>query len=112
MATAAPTTAVDIDALQDGQEIALYVVTMISATISCIGGSTIVLKVLRNWKTAAPYDRFLLGLSSCDIVASLTFFVNPFLLPQATSQRAWASGTKASCNALGFFTQFSYSAIV
>ena len=59
-----------------------------------------------------PYDRLLLGLSMCDIISSLTYALTPFLLPRDTSDRAWASGTEATCTALGFLTQFSYSALV
>lgn len=110
--TDAATSSEEIDTLRDGQEIGLYVLTMISATISIVGSSTIVYKVVKNLHTALPYDRFLLGLSSCDIVASLTFFVAPFMLPKATSQRVWASGNEGTCTALGFLTQFSYSAFV
>lgn len=101
-----------VDTLRDGQEIGLYVLTMISATISIVGSSLIAFKVFRNLSRAGPYDRFLLGLSMCDIEASLTFFFTPFMLPQDTSNRAWASGNEATCTALGFFTQLSYAAFV
>ena len=79
--------------------------------MSALGSSTIVYKVITNFRRSKPYDRLLLGLSSCDIVASMTYMLSPFLLPQQTSHRVWAVGNDMSCTMLGFFTQFSFSAI-
>ena len=70
----------------------------------------IIYLVIKNQRKT-PYKRILLGLSVCDIIASTTYAISPFLLPQATSQRVWARGTDRSCSILGFLTQFAFSAI-
>eukprot|EP00934_Nitzschia_sp_Nitz4_P000998 Nitzschia sp. Nitz4//scaffold301_size22573//18072//19286//NITZ4_008556-RA/size22573-processed-gene-0.25-mRNA-1//-1//CDS//3329547022//998//frame0 len=98
--------------LQDSQEVALYVLTMISALLSVLGSLTIVHKVVAMYFFSGPYDRLLLGLSLCDIIASISYAITPFMLPKDTSDRAWASGSDGTCSALGFLTQFSYSTLV
>jgi len=92
------------------QEMILIVLQVGSAILSLIGSSTIVLKIARNLyrqKTTVPYDRIMLGLSTCDIVASCVYASSPFLLPAATSKRPWAFGTSSSCQFLGLVTQLA-----
>lgn len=101
-----------ITPLTDGQEVLLSVLGVISATLSVLGSGTIIFKIVHNLYRASPYDRLLLALSTCDIIASITFALSPVLLSKETSQRAWASGNDATTNMLGFFTQFSFSAIL
>eukprot|EP00535_Pseudo-nitzschia_heimii_P005665 CAMPEP_0197191884 /NCGR_PEP_ID=MMETSP1423-20130617/24202_1 /TAXON_ID=476441 /ORGANISM="Pseudo-nitzschia heimii, Strain UNC1101" /LENGTH=80 /DNA_ID=CAMNT_0042644667 /DNA_START=26 /DNA_END=264 /DNA_ORIENTATION=+ len=77
-----------VSELSDGQEIVLSVLQVVSASLSLIGSSTIVYKIVRKLercKTTAPYDRIMLGLSGCDILASITYAAAPFLLPKSTS---------------------------
>jgi hypothetical protein len=100
-----------ITPLTDQQEVVLSVLSIISGVLSILGSSTIVYKVARNFQKSAPYDRLLLGLSSCDILSSLTFAISPFMLDSETSQRVWGLGNEATNNMLGFLTQFSFSAI-
>jgi hypothetical protein len=101
-----------ISTLTDGQEITLYLLGVFAGALSVVGSSSIVYKVISDRAKAAPHDRLMLGLSSCDIVASISYAMSPFLLPQDTSQRVWARGTDGTCTFLGFLTQFSFSAIV
>jgi hypothetical protein len=100
--------------LSDGQEIALSLLQIFSGTLSLIGSSILVFKILtkssHNQKTT-PYDRIMLGLSSCDIIASCTYAVGPFMLPSETSQMVWASGNESTCSQLGLLQQLSFSAI-
>lgn len=100
--------------LSDGQEIALSLLQIFSGTLSLIGSSVLVFKILtkssHNQKTT-PYDRIMLGLSSCDIIASCTYAVGPFMLPSETSQRVWASGNESTCSQLGLLFQLSFSAV-
>jgi hypothetical protein len=96
--------------LSDSQEITLILLQMFSATLSLIGSSVIVFKILRSLhrkQPSTPYDRIILGLSMCDIVASCTYAVSPFLLPKDTSNRIWAFGNETSCTWLGFLAQLS-----
>lgn len=98
------------DDLSDAQEIALSLLCVFSATLSLLGSSTIVYKILKNHsktQSTPPYDRIMLGLSTCDIVASLTYAMSPFLLPSDTSTRVWAMGNETTCTGLGFLTQIS-----
>jgi hypothetical protein len=101
----------EIPSLTDDQEIVLSLLFVFSGTLSVLGSSTIVYKVLKNREKATPYDRLMLGLSGCDIVASLTLILGPFLLPQETSPRVWARGTDATCTMLGFFAQLAFASI-
>jgi len=96
--------------LSEGQEIALILLQMCSATLSLIGSSLIVIKILRSLhrnNSSTPYDRIILGLSSCDIVASFTYMLAPFLLPSNTSNRVWAFGSDRTCTWLGFLAQLA-----
>ncbi len=100
----------EVSDLTDQEEKTLITLQLCAAALSLIGSSTIVFKILRNLcttKTTSPYDRIILGLSSCDIVSSFTYGIAPFLLPSATSQRVWAFGNETSCQGLGFLMQIS-----
>ena len=103
----------EISTLTDGQEIGLSLLGVASATFSLLGSSVIVYKVLARMKQkrATPYDRIMLGLSGCDIVASVGFGLAPILLPQETSQRVWAKGNDATCTFVGFLYQLGFSAV-
>jgi hypothetical protein len=100
-----------ISDLSDGQEIALSLLSIFSGTLSILGSSTIVYKVIKNRTKTTPYDRIMFGLSSCDIVASFSYASAPFLAPEETSQRVWAKGNDATCTFSGFLTQFAFSSI-
>ena len=96
--------------LSDQEQKTLIILQLCAAGLSLIGSSTIVFKILRNLcttKTTTPYDRIILGLSSCDIVSSITYVIGPFLLPAETSQRIWAFGNETTCQGLGFLMQLS-----
>lgn len=106
--------------LTESQEKFLSICMVLSALLSILGSAVIVIKVLRlvtcrkskRATTTSMYDRLLLGLSCSDIIASISFALTPFLLPQESSTRVWAIGTNASCTALGFLLQFSYAAML
>eukprot|EP00980_Cylindrotheca_fusiformis_P003717 scaffold823_cov86-Cylindrotheca_fusiformis.AAC.4 len=100
-----------ISSLTDQQEVVLSVLMVVSGTLSILGSSTIVYKVVRNRNKSKPYDRIMLGLSCFDIIASISCILTPFLLPAETSQRVWASGTEMSCSMLGWLTQLSFAAL-
>jgi hypothetical protein len=96
--------------LSDNQEILLAVLQLSSATLSLVGSYTIVYKIVLNLnrnKTTTPYELIMLGLSGCDILASVTYAMGPFLLPRETSQRITALGDDSTCSKLGFLTQFA-----
>ena len=101
----------EIPTLTDSQEKVLSLLFVFSGTLSVLGSSIIVFKILKNLKKATPYDRLMLGLSGFDIVASLTYILTPFILPQETSMRVWARGTDGTCTFLGFLSQLSFAAV-
>jgi hypothetical protein len=99
--------------LSDEQRIVVIVFEICSSSLSVIGSSTILFKILRdrapNIEPMTPYDRILLGLSSCDIVASITWPLNRFLQPSVTGA-VWAFGNPATCQAIVALQQLAISA--
>jgi hypothetical protein len=93
-----------------GQETAMAFFPIFSGLLSVIGSSVIIFQVTCKSKRVTPYKRILFGLSSCDIVASLTYAIQPFFVP-ANSRRYWAIGNDTSCTILGALTQFAFSAV-
>lgn len=107
--TAAP--ALTPSTLDENQERVLSILLVISATLSFLGSSSIVYKILRDrqQRLSKPYHRTMLALSVADVIASVTFGLYPFLMP--VDARIWSFGNDTTCAALGFFTQFSFAAI-
>ena len=101
-----------ITLLTNNKEIVCYVCAIFSGCLSTVGSSTIVYKVVTNIKKSSPYDRIMLGLSSCDIIASCAYALSPFLPPESTSSRAWSIGNETTCSFLGFLTQFAFASVV
>jgi 7 transmembrane receptor (rhodopsin family) len=100
------------NALSDAQDKALSLLPMCSGVLSAWGsGSIIHLFFQTPSEKRNVYKRIMLGLSISDFMASLVFSLQPFLLPAETSQRAYASGTDATCSAMGFLQQLAFSAI-
>lgn len=100
--------------LSTSQQIILAILPIPSSILSIIG-STVIIYIARKSREAKgwnPYHRLLLGMSVCDIIFSITLGLNIFLLPRETSQRIWVMGNHATCSAMGFFIQISYSALL
>lgn len=100
----------EISTLTDAQEKILSLLPILPALASSICSGTIIYLVIRS-RFESPYKRILFALSVADIVTSVSFAFQPFLVPQATSQRVWAIGNDATCTALGAFAQLSMSSI-
>jgi hypothetical protein len=100
----------EISSLTDGQEKLLSLLYFTSGLLSVVGSSMIIYLVATNTRKT-PYKRIMMGLSACDIIASATYAMSPFLLPKETSFRVWANGTRGTCSFLGVLTQFSFAAI-
>ncbi|CAJ1944978.1 unnamed protein product [Cylindrotheca closterium] len=98
-------------ALTDLQKKLLAILPIPSSLLSIFGSSIIIVTVwkVRKQKAWIPYQRLLLAMSVCDIVSSLTLAVGAFLYPQETSDKVWVIGNDASCSAIGFLNQISYS---
>lgn len=77
---------------------------IVSILASCI----IILIVCRS-KFDSSYKRILFGLSVSDVVISIVWILDPFLLPRATSHREFAIGNETTCNMIGVLTHFAIS---
>jgi len=62
-----------------------HVLGICSASLSVIGSCAILFKILRGIRSTTPYDRIILGLSTCDIIASITIVVDHVLVPNKIS---------------------------
>ena len=105
--------------LSGSQQLLLAILPIPSSICSVIGSSVIIFIALKSRRSKAwtPYNRLLLGMSVCDIIFSITLGLSIVLLPNelsssSYSKRLFAFGNDASCNAMGFLIQFSYSAIL
>lgn len=78
-----------------------------SGSLSTIGSGIIVFKILRDRGIngiTTSYDRFILGLSTCDTFASIIYAIDQFLFP--VGRTPWSIGNPATCQAIGFLYQF------
>lgn len=100
------------EGLSDAQEKVLAILPIPSAILSIFGSATILYMCCRtrNERKWTTYTRLLIGLSICDILSSLTLGVAAFLRPR-DNLRVWTFGNEATCSAIGFLTQFSYSGL-
>lgn len=99
--------------LSVAQDKALSILPIPSAVLSILGSGAIIYMALkgRRHRKWTPYTRLLLGLSICDVIASLTIGTTAFLRPQK-SYRVWSFGNDVTCSAAGALLQFSYSAML
>ena len=127
--TSASASVLPLAVLTDGQEMLLSILPIPTAILSVFGSASIIYMACQSRKqlsggagaggatrksssTWTPYTRLLIGMSCTDIVFSISYALNAFLLPRETSHRVWAIGNDTTCSALGFFTQFSLSTML
>ncbi|CAJ1961595.1 unnamed protein product [Cylindrotheca closterium] len=92
------------------QQKLLSILFVPSCILSMIG-SGFIIKNIREEGKRTPYRSIMLWTSICDIIASIGIFMQPFLPPaNRPDTYVWAIGNDASCNFLGFITQFAFSA--
>ena len=101
------------------KSIALAIAPKFTAALSLCGSFGIVLKVLFNEsRRTKTMHRIVLGMSICDIFASIWYFTGTWAIPAGTlswfgdgeSQTIfWAAGDEdgVSCSFAGFFNQFA-----
>jgi Tfp pilus assembly major pilin PilA len=58
------------------------------------------------------YHRFILGLSIGDLIASIAWFCTTWPVPKGTPNVYGAIGNQTTCSVQGFFTQFSFVAVM
>ena len=99
------------------QEIALALAPKFSALLSIFGSSFIMYDVMFKTgkafsSSSSPHYRILLGMSACTFVVSFFgFFMSTWPIPSHENV-FWASGNQATCNAQGFFSQFSLTVVM
>ncbi|CAB9502310.1 expressed unknown protein [Seminavis robusta] len=95
------------------QDKALALAPKFSAFLSLCGSAYIILDVLKAGQFfQSTHHRLLLGMSTCNFLVSLlAFFMSTWPIP-SQEPVIWASGNQATCNAQGFFAQFSLSVVL
>lgn len=79
----------------------------IGPSILSLIGSYLIIYNIRNNSKASPYRRIMLALSVCNIVSTIGWILEPFLVPfNVDHPWAYAVGNEASCILLGAITQF------
>jgi len=82
-------------------ETAYTVLSICSPSLSTIGSTTILYKIIRDRLkdgSTTPYDRFMVGVSCGDIIASIYFAMSQFL---------WKNPSPASCKADGILVMLA-----
>lgn len=99
------------ESLSERQEKVLSILPIFSSLLSIWGSTSIIIMYKNTSKRSRNcYKRIMLGLSCTDLVMSTTLALQAFLLPRSGGV-VWAIGNEASCNVMGFFQQFGFSAV-
>lgn len=84
----------------------------VAAFLSIVGSSFIISEVLRSpKKRALSYHRIMLGMSVCDLTASISYVLGRWPLPKNDPSFPGGLGNTQTCTAQGFFGQFIISTV-
>lgn len=101
--------------LSEAQRKAFVLVPKFMATLSFFGSGVIAGDILRRWKyhrlQLTPRHRLLVGMSICDMFSSFAWFIASWAIPAEISNVSWNKGNWATCEAQGFFIQWSLGTI-
>lgn len=87
---------------------ALALLPKFPGLLSLAGSSFIFQHIIRDKKRrSTTYHRLLLGMSISDMIGSMVFFLSTWPIPEGTPGVYLASGTTATCSAVGFFNQMA-----
>ena len=90
--------------LKDNQETAISVASAVSGTLSTAASATIIVMIYRSpTKLGNPFRRIILGISSYDVLQSISALLALFMIP--AGERWGASGNDATCTVSGFIVQ-------
>jgi len=96
----------------EAQIIALYVLPMITGSISFLGSSTICVSIMTsNNKFNTPYRRLVFGLSIADVIQSFSMILGAFAIPQGSHGSLWAKGNTLSCNIQGLSLHIGFAGV-
>jgi hypothetical protein len=88
------------------QQIALAIVPKVTASLSILAESWIVVEVsMCPYKRHQVYHRLLLGFALTDLLQTIWFFASTWPIPRGTTFVYGNVGNQASCTAQGFFIQ-------
>jgi hypothetical protein len=90
----------------ESQQVALALTPKITAALSILGSSWIVVEVLtQREKRGNVYNRLLFAMSFFDVITSSWYFASTWPIPEGTEGVAWAVGNEKTCTVQGFFLQ-------
>lgn len=88
------------------QQVALAIVPKVSASLSILGSTWIIIEVLtRKNKRQNVYNRLLCAMSFFDVTTAAGMFASTWPIPEDSEGIAFASGNQRSCEIQGFFLQ-------
>lgn len=88
-----------------GKHVALALIPKFTGAISITFSSLIIYCIFRKrTKGIQVYDRLVLGMSVADLLGSFWMFMSTWPIPES-SGALWASGSQATCDLQGVFTQ-------
>ena len=91
---------------------ALYVLPMISGSISLLGSGTIATMILISVdRLSYPFRRLIFGLSIMDIIQSIAMIMGPFSLPANIDGVLWSKGNVTTCDIQGFALHIGFAGV-
>ena len=91
---------------------ALYVLPMISGSISLLGSGTIATMILISVdRLSYPFRRLIFGLSMMDIIQSIAMIMGPFSLPGNIDGVLWSKGNVTTCDIQGFALHIGFAGV-
>jgi hypothetical protein len=98
------------------EQIALAIAPKVTAAISIVGSSYIVIdasrRCLRATSRNQTYHRLMIGLSVCDLLMSAGLFTSTWPMPRDTPNVWGAAGTTRTCEVVGFFEQAGLGSVL
>jgi hypothetical protein len=100
-------------AFSRSQQVALAVAPKITAALSMLGSSWIVVEVLtQRTKRENVYNRLLCAMSIVDVITASCYFASTWPIPEGTEGVAFSVGNQNTCITQGFFLQLGIAAPV
>ena len=92
--------------LSRSQKVTLAFVPKISASLSLVGSTWIIVEILTlKEKRNNVYNRLLCAMSFFDVIISAWYFASTWPIPAENADVAWAAENELSCTVQGFFLQ-------
>ena len=95
-----------------GQQMAVAIAPKFTAAASAISSSITIFLVAYRSRRKRAYQRLVLGMSACDLSASVAWFFTTWPIPRGTPGVYGAMGNQHTCSAQAFFAQFSLSTVM